>query len=46
MPAAKPIQLKRPLKFDNVMRRLVRLRLPPTSKKARRKLWQKKRRKG
>jgi hypothetical protein len=36
MPAAKPVRLQRPIKFDDAMRRLVRLPPPPTSKKAKR----------
>lgn len=44
MPAAKLVQLKRPLKFDHTMRRLVKLPPPPSGKKAKKKVWRKKRR--
>jgi hypothetical protein len=36
MPAAKPIQLKHRLTFDEAMRRLVKLPPPPSGKKAKR----------
>jgi len=44
MPAAKPLQLKRPIKFDDAMR--TAMRVPPllTGKKAKRKVWRKKQR--
>jgi hypothetical protein len=44
MPAAKPVQLPRPIKFDDAMRRLVKLPPPPSGKKAKQKVWKKKRR--
>jgi len=46
VPAAKPVQLKQPLGFDEAMRRLVKLPPPPTGKKAKRRVWRKKQRKG
>ena len=43
MPASKPVELKRPLKFDDAMRKA--MRVPPEPKKAKqRKVWKKKRR--
>jgi hypothetical protein len=44
MPAAKPVRLKRPLEFEDAMRRLVKLPPPPSGKKAQRKIWRKKKR--
>jgi len=44
MPAAKPVQLKRPIKFDEAMRKAMRVPPPPTGKKAKQKVWRKKRR--
>jgi hypothetical protein len=44
MPAAKPVRLKRPMSFDEAMQRLVRLSPPPSGKKAKRKVGQKKQR--
>jgi len=44
MPSAKPIQLKRPISFDEVMKRTVRVPPPPSGKKAKQKVWRKKRR--
>jgi hypothetical protein len=44
MPAAKPIQLKRPIKFDDAMRKAMRIPPPPSGKKAKAKVWRKKRR--
>jgi hypothetical protein len=46
MPKAKPVQLVRPMRFDEAMQRLVRLPPPPTGKKAKRRVWRKKQRKG
>jgi hypothetical protein len=42
MPAAKPIRLGHPIKFDDAMRKLVRLPPPPSGKKAKRKSGHKK----
>jgi hypothetical protein len=44
MPAKKPVALPRPMKFDEAMRRLVKLPPPPSGKKAQRKIWRKKKR--
>jgi hypothetical protein len=44
MPAAKPIRIDRPIKFDDAMRRLIRLPPLPSGKKAKRKVWRKKKR--
>jgi hypothetical protein len=44
MPAAKPVRLDRPIKFDEAMRRLVKLPRPPSGKKSQRKIWKKKKR--
>jgi hypothetical protein len=44
VPAAKPTKLTRQIKFDDAMRRLVKLPPPPTGKKAKRKVRGKKRR--
>jgi hypothetical protein len=46
MTAAKPVQIKRPIKFDDAMRKAVRVPPPPSEKKAKRKVWRKKRRNG
>jgi len=46
MPTAKPVKLPRPLKFDDAMRRAMRVPPPPTGKKAKRKVWRKKQWKG
>jgi hypothetical protein len=46
MPAAKPIRLEHAIKFDDAMRRAMRVPPPPTGKKAKRKVWRKKQRKG
>jgi hypothetical protein len=46
MPAAKPVKIDKPIAFDDAMRRLVRLPPPPSGKKAKRKVWRKKQRKG
>jgi len=45
MPAAKPVKLPRPLKFDEAMRKGMRVPPPPTGKKAKKKVWRKKSRK-
>jgi hypothetical protein len=44
MPAAKFLKPSRPIKFDDAMRRLVRLPPPPSGEKAKKKIWKKKRR--
>jgi len=44
MPKAKPVQLVRPMRFDEAMQRLVKLSPPPSGKKAKKKVWRKKRR--
>jgi hypothetical protein len=44
MPAAKPVKIDKPLPFDEAMRRAVRIPPPPTGKKAKQKVWRKKRR--
>jgi hypothetical protein len=44
MPAAKPVQLKHPIKFDDTMRRVISLPPPPSGKKAKQKVWRKKKR--
>jgi hypothetical protein len=36
MPTAKPVKIPLPLKFDEAMRRLVKLPPPPSGKKAKR----------
>jgi len=43
MPAAKPVQLPRPLKFNDAMRKA--MRVPPQKKNKPTKVWRKKRRK-
>ena len=43
-PKSKPVALPKPIKFDDAMRRLVRLPPPPTGKKAKKKVWRKKKR--
>jgi len=43
MPKAKPVVLQRPIKFDDAMRRAMRVQ-PPSGKKAKQKVWRKKRR--
>jgi hypothetical protein len=40
MPKAKPVTLPRPIKFDDAMR----VPPPPTGKKAKKKVWRKKKR--
>jgi hypothetical protein len=44
MPAAKPVRIDKPIKFDDAMRRAMRVPPPPCGKKAQRKVWKKKRR--
>jgi hypothetical protein len=44
MPAAKPVQLPHPISFDEAMKRTVKVPPPPSSKKAKQKVWRKKRR--
>jgi hypothetical protein len=41
---AKPINLPTKIKFDDAMRRAMRVPPPPTGKKATRKVWRKKQR--
>ncbi len=45
MPKAKTVTLAHGIKFDDVMRRAMKVPPPPTGKKARQKVWRKKRRK-
>jgi hypothetical protein len=42
MPAAKPVKIDKPIKFDDAMRRA--MRVPPQPKKAKQKVRRKKRR--
>jgi hypothetical protein len=44
MPAAKPVHLERPIKFDDAMRPAMKVPRPPTGKKAKKKGWRKKQR--
>ena len=44
MPAAKSVQLKHALRFDEAMRRAMRVPPPPSGKKAKKKVWRKKQR--
>jgi hypothetical protein len=44
MPAAKRIKIDKQIEFDDAMRRLVRLPPPPSGKKAKKRVWRKKRR--
>jgi len=45
MSAAKPVKTPQPIKFDDAMRRLVKLPPLPSGKKAKQKVWRKKQRK-
>jgi hypothetical protein len=44
MPAAKFLKPEKPIKFDDAMRRAMRVPSPPSGKKAKQKVWRKKRR--
>jgi hypothetical protein len=44
MPAAKPVKIDKPIKFDDAMRRAMRVP-PPTKKGKQQKVWRKKSRK-
>jgi hypothetical protein len=44
MAAAKFLKPQQPIKFDEAMRRAMRVPPPPSGKKAKRKVWRKKRR--
>jgi hypothetical protein len=44
MPAAKPVTLPEKIKFDDVMHKAMRVPPPPSGKKAKQKVWKKKRR--
>jgi ribosome maturation protein Sdo1 len=46
MPALKFLKPKHPISFDDAMQRAVRVPPPPSGKKAKRKVWRKKQRKG
>jgi hypothetical protein len=46
MPSAKPVKLPRRIKFDDAMRRAMRIPPPPMGKKAQKRVWRKKSRKG
>jgi hypothetical protein len=45
MPAPKFLKPEKPIKFDDAMRRLVKLPPLPSGKKAKKKVWRKKQRK-
>jgi hypothetical protein len=44
MPTAKFLKPAKPIKFDDAMRRAMRVPPPPTGKKAKRRVWRKKQR--
>jgi hypothetical protein len=44
VPAAKFLKTERPIKFDDAMRRAIRVPPPPSGKKAKKRIWRKKRR--
>jgi hypothetical protein len=44
MPTAKFLKPDKPIKFDDAMRRAMRVPPPPSGKKAKKKVWRKKRR--
>jgi hypothetical protein len=44
MPAAKPVKIEKPIKFDEAMKRLVRVQPLSSGKKAKKKVSRKKRR--
>jgi hypothetical protein len=44
MPAAKPVKIDKPIKFDEAMRKAMRVSPPTKGKKAKQKVWRKKRR--
>jgi hypothetical protein len=44
MPKANPVVLSKKIKFDEAMRRAMRVPPPPSGKKAKRKVWRKKQR--
>jgi hypothetical protein len=44
MPKAKPVTLPTKIKFDDAMRKAMRVPPPPTGKKAKKRVWRKKRR--
>jgi hypothetical protein len=46
MPAAKFLKPKQRLKFDDAMRKAMRVPPPPSGKKAQKRVWRKKSRKG
>jgi len=46
MPKAKPVTLPTKIKFDDAMRRAMRVPPPPSGKKAQKRVWRKKQRKG
>jgi hypothetical protein len=44
MAASKPVKIKQSIKFDDTMRRVISLPPPPSGKKAKQKVWRKKKR--
>jgi hypothetical protein len=46
MPTAKFLKPEKPIKFDDAMRKAMRVPPPPSGKKAQKRVWRKKRRKG
>jgi hypothetical protein len=42
VPGAKPVKIDQPIKFDDAMRRAMRVPPPPSGKKAKKKVWRKK----
>jgi hypothetical protein len=44
MPSAKLLKPDKPIKFDDAMRKAMRVPPPPSGKKAKQKVWRKKRR--
>jgi hypothetical protein len=46
VPKANPVKIEKPIKFDEAMRRAMRVPPPPSGKKAKKKVSRKKRRKG
>jgi hypothetical protein len=45
MPSAKPVIIQNQIRFDDAMRKAMRVPPPPSGKKAQKKVWRKKRRK-